>query len=115
MNIETKSPQTLGNIIKNARKAKNYSQRELAKLSGIDYTYLSKIENDKTDYPPTERVIRLLARELDLNGEELIFLTGRIPENVREYLIENYHTMPIFFKSLRANPELIKRLLNKAS
>ena len=34
--------QTFGEVIRTARKNKKYSQRELAKLIGLDFTYLSK-------------------------------------------------------------------------
>ena len=41
-----------GKLIRQARKAKSYSQRELAKILKIDFTYLSKIENNRADYAP---------------------------------------------------------------
>lgn len=104
---------TLGYFIKNARQLKKYSQKQLAKLTGINFTYLSKIENDKTDHPPTERVIAALARELNLDEEELIFLTGRIPQKDRKFLRENYHEMLVLFRKFRANPSLLKRILNE--
>ncbi|WP_202220615.1 helix-turn-helix domain-containing protein, partial [Okeania sp. KiyG1] len=51
--------------MRKARKEKGYSQRELAKFLGVDFTYLSKLENDRADYAPKEEVIRGLARNLD--------------------------------------------------
>ncbi len=33
---------TFGEVIRTARKNKEYSQRELAQLIGVDFTYLSK-------------------------------------------------------------------------
>ena len=107
------SNQTLGSSIKQARKAKNYSQRELAKLVDIDFTYLSKIENNRTDYPPKEEVIKAIAREIDLDEEELIFLSGRIPQSNKEFLKQHYDKMPAFFRRLRENPEDLKKILEE--
>lgn len=43
--------QTFGKLIRQARKDKGYSQRQLAGLLSVDFTYLSKLENDRADYP----------------------------------------------------------------
>lgn len=92
--------QTFGELIRQARKDKGYSQRQLAKLIHLDVTYLSKLENDRAGYAPKEDVIRSLARNLDLDEEELIFLAGRIPQCYEELLKQNYKTMPGLFRRL---------------
>src|SRR5213594_2416665 len=66
--------QTFGQRIRELRKAKNLTQRELAERvaarlkeedrRGFDFTYLSKIENDKMP-PPSTIAIMQLAKELD--------------------------------------------------
>ena len=98
---------TFGEKIKQTRKENGYTQRELAKLVGMDFTYLSKIENNRADYPPKEDKIRTLASNLELNPEELIFLAGRIPEQDRELLKSHYQTMPALFRRIRENDNLI--------
>jgi transcriptional regulator with XRE-family HTH domain len=92
--------QSFGGLIRQARKDKGYSQRDLAKLIPLDVTYLSKLENDRAEYAPKEDVIRSLARNLDLDEEELIFLAGRIPQCYEELLKQNYKTMPGLFRRL---------------
>ena len=42
---------TFGQVIRTARINIGYSQRELAALVEIDFTYLSKLESDSTEYP----------------------------------------------------------------
>ncbi|NES81434.1 MAG: helix-turn-helix transcriptional regulator [Moorea sp. SIO2B7] len=106
--------QTFGKLIRQARKDKGYSQRELAKLIGQDFTYLSKLENHRVDYAPKEDVIRSLARHLDLDQEELIFLSGRIPQNDEDLLKENYKNMPTLFRRMRENPEFAQRVFQEA-
>jgi HTH-type transcriptional regulator, competence development regulator len=103
--------QSFGKLIRQARKEKGYSQREFAKLVYLDFTYLSKLENDRADYPPKEDVIRSLASNLDLEAEELIFLAGRIPQHDEELLKQNYKAMPALFRRLREDPEFAGRFL----
>ena len=106
---------SFGLIIREARKAKKYSQRDLAKLIGLDFTYLSKLENNRATYAPKEDVIRKLAMCLDLNAEELIFLAGRLPEQNEEFLKQNYKTMPVLFRRMQENPDFAREVFDAAS
>jgi HTH-type transcriptional regulator, competence development regulator len=103
-----------GKLIRQARKVKNYSQRELAKILQIDFTYLSKLENSRAEYAPKEDVIRGLARNLDLDEEELIYLAGRIPHQEEELLKQHYKSMPALFRRMRENPEFAEKVLQEA-
>ena len=107
--------QSFGQLIRQARKDKGYSQRELAKLVDLDFTYLSKLENDRADYPPKESVIRSLAHQLNLDAEELIFLAGRIPERDEELLKQNYKAMPALFRRMRESPEFADQVFREAA
>ena len=49
--------------LRSLRRTARLSQRALAELVGVDFTYLSKIENGRVD-PPSESVLRKIAREL---------------------------------------------------
>lgn len=100
--------QTFGKLIRQARKDKSYSQRELASILSVDFTYLSKLENDRADYPPKEDVIRALARNLDLAEEELIFLAGRIPQQYEALLRQNPKEMQALFRRIQEDPNWIK-------
>jgi len=104
-----------GQLIRQTRKERKFSQRELAKLLKIDFTYLSKLENNRADYAPKEEVIRGLAKHLKLNEEELIFLAGRIPQQEEDLLKEHYKEMPALFRRMRENPEFAKKVLREAS
>lgn len=107
--------QGFGQQIRQARKEKGYSQRDLAKLVNLDFTYLSKLENDRADYPPKEDVIRKLAEHLELDAEELVFLAGRIPEQDEEFLKQNYKEMPALFRRMKANPEFAQKIFNEVT
>jgi transcriptional regulator with XRE-family HTH domain len=103
-----------GQLIRDARKDKGYSQRELASLVSLDFTYLSKLENNRADYPPKEEVIRNLATQLDLNPEELIFLAGRIPEHDEQLLQQNYKEMPMLFRRMHEDPQFARNIFDLA-
>ena len=101
--------QTFGRLIRQARKDKAYSQRELAAMLSVDFTYLSKLENDLADYAPKEEVIRALARNLDINEEELIFLAGRLPQQYEALLKQNPKEMQALFRRMQENPDWLKQ------
>ncbi|BAZ16792.1 transcriptional regulator [Calothrix sp. NIES-4071] len=111
---------TFGKLIRTARKQKEYSQRELAKLIKVDYTYLSKLENDHAGYPPSEDVIDLLALHLDLTDrkDELRRLAGRIsPDETKvfEELVKKYKQMPALLRRMRDEPEFAQKLLQQTT
>ncbi len=45
---------TFGEIIRQARPMKGFSQKELAEEIGIDFTSLSRMESNTANYPPKE-------------------------------------------------------------
>jgi len=87
-NIVLKFSMTFGQIIREARKKNKWSLRRLAEEmdkegAKIDFTYLSRVENNSPEYPLSEEKIRVLARILDLDEIELIFAAEKIPtENI---------------------------------
>ncbi len=112
--------ETFGKLIRQARKDKEYSQRELAKLIGVDYTYLSKLENDHAGYPPSEDVIEALGRHLDLTDrtDDLKRLAGRItPDDAKvfEDLVKKYREMPALLRRMRDEPEFAQKLLGETT
>jgi HTH-type transcriptional regulator, competence development regulator len=86
---------TFGRRVKELRKAKNLSQRELAERvasrlraedgKGFDFTYLSKVENDKSA-PPSSPVILQLAAELEADSDELLALANKPPSDLGKTL-----------------------------
>ena len=77
-----------GRRLRDLRKQKNVSQRDLATQVGIDFTYLSKIEGGRSA-PPSEEVIRHIAQVLDADADELINLAGKVPKDLKAVLEES--------------------------
>ncbi|MCJ8321542.1 MAG: helix-turn-helix domain-containing protein [Colwellia sp.] len=61
---------TLGQKLKNLRLAKEFSQPELAEAVGIEQSYLSKLENDKSF--PSDDVFKLLLQALEIELEKFL-------------------------------------------
>ncbi len=110
--------QTFGKRLREARRNKGFSQRDLAALVAVDYTYLSKLENDRADYPPKDDVIRALADHLELDAEELSYLAGRITAEdakvVQDLAKTHQKQMPVLLRTIRDHPELAQRILQEA-
>jgi len=96
---EGRGKMTLGQKVKERRLALNYTLRELAKLAEMDFTYLSKIENDKTDRPPSEDLLRRLAKQLESDADELVILSGQVPQVMKEALTRDESALR-FFRSM---------------
>lgn len=77
-----------GQRIRELRKERGVSQRELAAQVGIDFSYLSKFEVGRMD-PPSEAVIRRIAQVLGADEDELINLAGKVPRELKAVLDEN--------------------------
>ena len=88
---------TFGKTIRELRKRQGISQKELADRAGIDFTYLSKIENDRMS-PPSEKTIRAMSEVLKTDADELIRLAGKVPTDLVDFLISD----PAAIKALRS-------------
>ncbi len=82
---------TFGQRLREIRKAKGMTQRELADKVGVSFTYLSKIENGAMQ-PPRGKTITDLATALDTDADELFGLAKKVPAQFLEHI----------------NPEVIK-------
>lgn len=81
---------SFGERIRDLRKTKNLSQRDLADKVGVSFTYISKIENEKLDFGdyPSEDLIRKLAKSLGADGDELLLLAEKIPRQIKKRVME---------------------------
>lgn len=59
------------------RRQHQLTQRDLAARLGVDDSYISKIEHDQLDQPPSEDLIRRFAAIVEADAEALLDLAGR--------------------------------------
>jgi transcriptional regulator with XRE-family HTH domain len=60
------------------RKHSGFTQRELAELLNVSFTYISKIENGRLDYPPSINFINEAAIVFEDDTVYLVGLAGQI-------------------------------------
>ena len=101
---------TFGERIRELRKSKNLSQRDLATKVGVNFTYISKIENEKLDFGdyPSEDLIRKLAKALRADADELLILAEKIPEAIKKRVIQR---PDVFRKLAKLDDESLDKLL----
>lgn len=85
---------TFGTLLKGIRRSKNITQRDLADAVGCDFTYISKIENDRLP-PPAAETIQRICDALDTPCEILLANSGKVSTEI---------------KDMATNPEAIKFL-----
>ncbi len=73
---------TFGSKLRELRREKEMTLRQLAELAGVDYTYLSKVETEKVPYTPSADTIRAIARALGVAPMELLTLANKLPEEL---------------------------------
>jgi len=66
---------SLGSIIRKLREEKGFSQRQLASLSGVSNTEISRIESSERKQPSQETLSKL-AKCLSISYEELLVAAG---------------------------------------
>ncbi|MGA2658451.1 MAG: helix-turn-helix transcriptional regulator [Verrucomicrobiota bacterium] len=72
-------PIGFGAKLRELRQEKGMTLRALAEAAGVDFTYVSKIENDRVEYLPGAETIRDLARALEVDAMELLQLANKLP------------------------------------
>jgi transcriptional regulator with XRE-family HTH domain len=101
---------TFGDKIRELRKAKNLSQRDLAAKVKVNFTYISKIENGNLDFGdyPSDDLIRKLAKALGADADDLLILAKKVPESIRKRVIQR---PDVFRKLAKLDDETLDRLL----
>lgn len=98
---------SFGRTLKKLRLKADLTQAELAEAVGVDFTYLSKIENERVE-PPSERIILQIAEVLraklgaEVDPDELVALAGKIPSRLLSSLAEDPERIRAAIKYLRS-------------
>lgn len=76
---------TFGKTLQRIRRSKGVTQRDVAQKIDMDYSYFSRLENDRFDSKPTRETIEKIAEALECTDEErgeLLAAAGRIDEEL---------------------------------
>lgn len=102
-----------GDYLRELRKQAGLSQRELAQQAGIDFTYLSKIENSRVD-PPGEATMRALARALGADPEDLLARARKMPRDLKQLVAQGSSEKARLLRRIAQTPmtpERVERML----
>jgi transcriptional regulator with XRE-family HTH domain len=75
--------ESFGQRLQSLRRAKGVTQRELAGRVGVDFSYISKMENDRLPPPAAETVVRI-CEALGIAPDELLAVTGKMPQAMQQ-------------------------------
>lgn len=82
--METK---TFGQTLKGIRRSKDVTQRQLATAVGVDFSYISKIENDRMPPPAADTIVKM-CEVLDVPPDDLLAMTGKMPTQIKDAISE---------------------------
>lgn len=77
-----------GEALRNLRREAGITQRDLAAKTGLDFTYVSKLENGRTSPPAADTVVSI-ARALQVSPDNLLALSGKLSSDVRDAVATN--------------------------
>jgi len=104
---------TFGERLRQLRLERRINQRDLAAQVGIDFTYLSKIENGRMAPPAGDTIVKI-ARALDAETDELLLLANKVPRDLTPVITKSV-ALPAFLRSISdLNDDEIKELSSYA-
>jgi transcriptional regulator with XRE-family HTH domain len=88
-------------VIKNVRKSKNITLYRLVKNTGLSYSYLSELENNKV-YNPSLKTMYSIAKALDVKVDDLFYseldietLRAEMHKKIDQYGINSKEVMEV--------------------
>ena len=109
---------SFGQVLRELRRSKNVTQRELAAQVGVDFSYISKVENDRLP-PPSADTIMKICEVLSTPADGLLSMTGKVPTPVRKMLgkssaaqqfMQQAHSLDLTEKEWKDLTQNLKRL-----
>jgi len=98
-----------GEYLRGLRKSAGLSQRELAQRAGIDFTYLSKIENGRVD-PPGESTMRALAAAVATDAEDLLARARKMPRDMKRLVAQGTPEKALLLRRIAQTPMTADRV-----
>lgn len=83
---------------------RRFSLRQVAGRVGFQPTYLSKVERE-LEAPPSEEKILRLAAELDLDGDVLLAMAGKVSSDLREAVCRRPALFSELIRAVRDLPD----------
>lgn len=80
-----KRNEVFGKTLRELRRSAGVSQRELASRVGVDFSYISKVENGRIPPPAADTIVKI-CEVLGVDPDQLLAATGKMPTQIKEML-----------------------------
>lgn len=97
-------------VIRNVREKRNISLYRLVKLTGLSYSYLSELENNKV-FNPSLKTMYTIANALDVKVDDLFYSELDI-DNLKEEMYRRIDEFGIDSKEAMEVSQVIDLLIN---
>lgn len=97
-------------VIKNVRKSKNITLYRLVKITGLSYSYLSELENNKV-YNPSLKTMYSIAKALNVKVDDLFYSELDI-DSLKEEMYKRIDLYGINSKEVMEVSQIIDLLIN---
>ena len=98
-----KHNETFGRVLKRLRQNSKLSLKQLSPKLDINYSYLSKLENNHS--LPSEQFIHKISNLFNYDSEELMIRAGKIPKDIIDILKNNPKEAAEFLRKTFSNDE----------
>jgi len=85
-------------------RGKDYSLRKVAGRIDIQPSYLSRIERG-TDIPPSEKKLKALAEDLDLDKDIVMAMAGKVSSDLQEIIRKRPRLFSDLIRNLKDVPD----------
>jgi transcriptional regulator with XRE-family HTH domain len=92
-----------GLTLREKRRTSGLSQRRLAERVGLDFSYISKLENGRLPAPASDTIWRI-AQALGCPSEELFAAAQRLPQDVSTNLADEPAALRFLAEASRLRP-----------
>jgi HTH-type transcriptional regulator, competence development regulator len=103
-------PSKLGQLVRSTRESKGFKLREFAREIGKSPSFVVMLEKEPEPPSVAEETLKTVARVLDLELDQLIALSGRIPEDLQH---SSQQEIALFRLVKELTPEQQAKLLKK--
>lgn len=95
---------TFGALLREYRRSAGMTQRQLAVRVGVDFTYVSKLENGRLP-APSASTTSALCRAMGVPPDRLMALAGKLPSDVEQEIAVSPSAQEFFREALRIRPD----------
>ena len=89
----------LGKLIRNLRKKKGLSLRQLAKQVSVSFVNIAHIENGRV--ATSEKIIKQLAKALDYDVDKLLAVADSVNEDIKKIIKKMPTVVPDFLRTAK--------------